>query len=53
MEGVKQALIHLSGPQLKHGVKVMFLHGPLSPEDPSEFPGKGGIISPFPHFPIV
>lgn len=53
MGGVKQALIHRSDPQLKHGAKAMFPCGPLSPEDPSKSHGKGGIISPFPHFPIV
>lgn len=33
-EGVRKALIHPSGPQARHGVGVMFLHGTLSPESP-------------------
>lgn len=33
-EGVRKAPIHLRGPQAKHGVWVMFLHGTLSPGSP-------------------
>lgn len=47
-EGVRKAVIHLSGSQSKHGVWVTFLHGALCLD------GEGrNFMSPFPQLPII